>query len=170
MQEIFGRLDEVASLQAAAAGIPFAFPLRSGYRLSSSFGPRGGRLHKGLDLASSLNTPILATADGVVSFSGTQSGYGNVIIIDHTGGYETYYAHLNRRLASVGETVARGDHIGDMGNTGRSTGVHLHYEIRKDGVAVNPMTYGSQAKTGPFHSFIRPDSYRQSGNIWRYPD
>ena len=141
MQDIFGRLDEVSSLQAAASSIPFAFPLRSGYRLSSSFGPRGGRLHKGIDLASSLNTPILSTADGVVRFSGTQSGYGNVVIIDHGDGYETYYAHLNRRRVTVGETIARGDRIGDMGNTGRSTGVHLHYEIRKDGVAVNPMTY-----------------------------
>ena len=141
MQSIFGRLDEVSSLQAAAARIPFAFPLRSGYRLSSTFGPRGGRLHKGIDFASSLNTPILSTADGVVRFSGTQSGYGNVVIIDHGGGFETYYAHLNRRRVVVGETVARGDRIGDMGNTGRSTGVHLHYEIRKDGVAVNPMTY-----------------------------
>ncbi|NOR62969.1 MAG: peptidoglycan DD-metalloendopeptidase family protein, partial [Rhodobacteraceae bacterium] len=102
---------------------------------------RGGRLHKGIDMASSLNTPIYATADGTVQFSGTQSGYGNVVILDHGGGYETYYAHLNRRLVTVGQTISRGDRIALMGNTGRSTGVHLHYEIRKDGVAVNPMTY-----------------------------
>lgn len=141
MQNIFGRLEEVASLQAAAARLPLALPVRSGYRLSSTFGPRGGRLHKGLDFASGLNTPISTTADGVVSFSGTQSGFGNLVIIDHGGGFKTYYAHLNRRRVVEGETVARGDRIGDMGNTGRSTGVHLHYEIRKDGVAVNPMTY-----------------------------
>jgi len=141
VQGIMGKLDELASLNAAASRIPLVNPVHSGYRLSSPFGPRGGRLHKGVDFASSLNTPIYATADGTVNFSGTQSGYGNVVILDHGGGYETYYAHLNRRLVTVGQTISRGDRIALMGNTGRSTGVHLHYEIRKDGVAVNPMTY-----------------------------
>ena len=141
LQGIMIQLDELASLDAAASRIPLVNPLRSGYRLSSPFGPRGGRLHKGLDFASSLNTPIYATADGTVNFSGTQSGYGNVVVLDHGGGYETYYAHLNRRLVTEGQTISRGDRIALMGNTGRSTGVHLHYEIRKDGVAVNPMIY-----------------------------
>ncbi len=141
MQDIFGRLDDIASLQAAAASVPFAFPLRSAYRLTSPFGPRGGRLHKGLDLAGSLNTPVLATADATVYFSGVQSGFGNIVILDHGGGYKTYYAHLNRTRVNVGDRVARGDLIGDMGNSGRSSGVHVHYEIRKDGVSLNPMTY-----------------------------
>ena len=141
VQGILAGLDELASLNAAASRIPLVNPVHSGYRLSSRFGPRGGRLHKGLDFASSLNTPIYATADGTVKFSGTQSGYGNVVVLDHGSGYETYYAHLNRRLVTVGQTISRGDRIALMGNTGRSTGVHLHYEIRKDGVAVNPMTY-----------------------------
>jgi len=141
VQAIFARLDDVSSLNAAAASIPLASPLRSGYRLTSPFGPRGGRLHKGLDMAAGLNTPIYTGADGVVKFSGVQSGFGNIVIIDHGNGYETYYAHLNRRLVTTGQTVSRGDQIAAMGNTGRSSGVHLHYEIRKDGVAVNPMTY-----------------------------
>jgi len=141
VQGIMVKLEELASLNAAASRIPLVNPIRSGYRLSSPFGPRGGRLHKGLDMASSLNTPIYASADATVKFSGTQSGYGNVVVLDHGGGYETYYAHLNRRLVTVGQTISRGDRIALMGNTGRSTGVHLHYEIRKDGVAVNPMTY-----------------------------
>ena len=141
VQTIFARLDDVASLNAAAASIPLVSPLRSGYRLTSPFGPRGGRLHKGLDMASGLNTPIYTGADGVVKFSGVQNGFGNIVIIDHGNGYETYYAHLNRRLVTTGQTVSRGDTIAAMGNTGRSSGVHLHYEIRKDGVAVNPMTY-----------------------------
>ncbi len=140
-QGILAQLDDLASLNAAAARIPLVNPLHSGYRLSSPFGPRGGRLHKGLDMASSLNTPIFASADATVKFSGVQSGYGNVVILDHGGGYETYFAHLNRRLVTAGQTISRGDRIALMGNTGRSTGVHLHYEIRKDGVAVNPMTY-----------------------------
>ncbi len=141
VQGIMAKLDDLASLNAAAARIPLVNPIHSGYRLSSPFGPRGGRLHKGLDMASSLNTPIYASADATVKFSGVQSGYGNVVVLDHGGGYETYYAHLNRRLVTVGQTISRGDRIALMGNTGRSTGVHLHYEIRKDGVAVNPMTY-----------------------------
>lgn len=141
VQGILAKLDELASLNAAASRIPLVNPVRSGYRLSSPFGPRGGRLHKGIDMASSLNTPIYAAADATVKFSGTQSGYGNVVILDHGGGYETYYAHLNRRLVTTGQSISRGDRIALMGNTGRSTGVHLHYEIRKDGVAVNPMTY-----------------------------
>ncbi len=141
VQAIMAKLDKLASLNAAAARIPLVNPLHSGYRLSSPFGPRGGRLHKGIDMASSLNTPIYATADATVKFSGVQRGYGNVVVLDHGGGYETYYAHLNRRLVTVGETISRGDRIALMGNTGRSTGVHLHYEIRKDNVAINPMTY-----------------------------
>ncbi len=141
MQDIFGKLDEIASLQVAAARIPLTFPLRTAYRLSSPFGPRGGRLHKGIDLAGALNSPVLATGDATVFFSGVQNGFGNIVILDHGGGYKTYYAHLNRTRVSVGDRVARGDLIGDMGNSGRSSGVHVHYEIRKDGVSLNPMTY-----------------------------
>jgi len=141
VQGILAKLDDLASLNVAASRVPLVNPLHSGYRLSSPFGPRGGRLHKGIDMASSLNTPVYATADATVKFSGTQRGYGNVVVLDHGGGYETYYAHLNRRLVTVGQTISRGDRIALMGNTGRSTGVHLHYEIRKDNVAVNPMTY-----------------------------
>ncbi len=141
MRDIFTQLDEIASLQAVGARIPFAFPLRSAYRLTSPFGPRGGRLHKGLDLASSLNTPVLATGDATVFFSGVQNGFGNIVILDHGDGYKTYYAHLNRTRVVTGQRVARGDLIGDMGNSGRSTGVHVHYEIRKDGVSINPMTF-----------------------------
>ena len=141
MQDILGGLDEIASLQVAAARIPFTFPLRTAYRLTSPFGPRGGRLHKGLDLAGALNSPVLATGDATVYFSGVQSGFGNIVILDHGNGYKTYYAHLNRTRVNTGDRVARGDLIGDMGNSGRSTGVHVHYEIRKDGVSLNPMTY-----------------------------
>lgn len=141
VQTILAKLDDLATLNAAASRVPLVLPVHSGYRLSSPFGPRGGRLHKGIDMASSLNTPIYATADGTVKFSGVQHGYGNVVVLDHGGGFETYYAHLNRRLVTVGQTVSRGDRIGLMGSTGRSTGTHLHYEIRKDGVAVNPMIY-----------------------------
>ena len=79
-------------------------------------------------------------------FSGWQRGYGKVIKIRHAFGYETVYGHLNRRRVNVGDTVERGDRIGDMGNTGRSTGTHLHYEIRVNGKAVNPAKYIEAAR------------------------
>ncbi|MCL4140565.1 UNVERIFIED_CONTAM: hypothetical protein GTU68_032648 [Idotea baltica] len=92
-------------------------------------------------MAGPRGTPIVATGDGVVTFAGRQSGYGNLVKIRHSQGFETYYAHLNVIRVKNGQRVSRGDRIGDMGNTGRSTGVHLHYEIRIGGKAVNPANY-----------------------------
>ena len=86
-------------------------------------------------------TPIYATADGVVTKAGWASGYGRLIKIKHDFGIETRYAHLSKIRVKVGQKVSRGERIGDMGNTGRSTGTHLHYEIRVNGNAVNPMKY-----------------------------
>lgn len=134
-------LDQVAMLNIAASKLPLAMPVRTAFRYTSGFGPRGGRQHKGVDMAGDRGDPIFATGDGEVTFSGTQSGFGNLVVITHAGGYQTYYAHLNRRRVTVGTRVAQGDRIGDMGTTGRSSGVHLHYEIRTDGVSINPMTY-----------------------------
>ena len=99
------------------------------------------RLHAGQDWGGSRGTPIRATADGTVTFAGRQSGYGNIIIIQHDFGFETRYAHLSSISVSVGQRVSRGDRIGGMGNTGRSTGTHLHYEIRVGGNPINPLTY-----------------------------
>ncbi len=141
IDQLLQGLDQVASLNLAVSSLPLAFPLRTAYRQTSPFGPRGGRIHKGLDLAGARDSPILATGDGVVSFSGVQSGFGNLVIINHANGYQTYYAHMSRSRVTVGTVVARGDRIGDMGNSGRSSGVHLHYEIRADGVSINPMTF-----------------------------
>ena len=86
-------------------------------------------------------TPILATADGVVIHADWLSGYGRLIKIKHEFGIETRYAHLAKIRVKVGQRVSRGDHIGDMGNSGRSTGTHLHYEIRMNGRALNPMKF-----------------------------
>ena len=93
------------------------------------------------DLAGPVGTPILATGDGTVKFAGRQSGYGNVIIIEHALGTETRYGHLSKIRVQAGQKVSRGSQIGDMGNTGRSTGPHLHYEVRVNGNAVNPMSF-----------------------------
>jgi len=109
-------------------------------RISSPFGEvrSGGRRHKGIDLATPEGTPVVATASGQTTFSGWQSAYGNIIIINHGKGLETAYAHLKRCLKRAGEYVRRGDKIGLVGATGNATGPHLHYEVRQDGVPVNP--------------------------------
>ncbi|WP_339834276.1 peptidoglycan DD-metalloendopeptidase family protein [Paenibacillus sp. FSL R7-0272] len=116
----------------------FAWPV-SNATMSSSFGQRWGRQHKGVDLVG--NRDVKSADEGVVTFAGQKSGYGNVIIINHRNGYETLYGHLDSISVDVGQVVEKGDSIGVMGNTGRSTGTHLHFEILKNGTAENPMTY-----------------------------
>lgn len=119
----------------------FANPSRG--RLSSRFGMRWGSMHKGIDIANSIGTPIYAADGGVVTFSGKNGSFGNLIIINHENGYETYYAHCSKLLVSKGERVYKGQHIANVGNTGRSTGPHLHFEVRKNGTPVNPLSYVS---------------------------
>jgi murein DD-endopeptidase MepM/ murein hydrolase activator NlpD len=139
-------------MRIGASNIPFAMPVLDPYRFTSGFGyrsdpkGRGRRMHAGLDLAGPKNTPIHATADGIVISAGTESGYGRVVRIRHALGFETVYAHQTKLLVEVGQKVSRGEVIGAMGSTGRSTGVHLHYEVRLDGRPVNPMTYLEAAK------------------------
>jgi len=116
-------------------------------RISSRFGyresPFTGKLefHNGLDIAHGRNTEILATAHGCISFVGETRGFGKLIMIDHGHGVTTRYAHLERILKKRGDMVRRGETIATMGNTGRSTGTHLHYEVRLKGVPVNPQKY-----------------------------
>jgi murein DD-endopeptidase MepM/ murein hydrolase activator NlpD len=100
-----------------------------------------GGAHSGIDLAASEGREVRATASGVVKFAGWDDYYGNLIVIDHKNGCETYYGHNSKLRVSKDETVKRGQVIALSGNTGRSTAPHLHYEIRKDGVAVNPKSY-----------------------------
>jgi murein DD-endopeptidase MepM/ murein hydrolase activator NlpD len=138
---ILDRLDRINLYRIAAERAPFVLPVRDSYRMTSGFGTRWGRLHAGLDFAAPIGTPIYATADGVVTEAGWSSGYGRMIKIQHEFGIETRYAHLNAIRVDVGQRVSRGERIGDMGNSGRSTGPHLHYEIRVGGQAVNPMIY-----------------------------
>ncbi len=107
-------------------------------RVTSEFGMRRGRPHKGIDIANRSGTPIYAALDGVVVFSGVQRGYGNVILIEHPDFVMTVYAHNERNLVSVGQRVSRGQHIANMGSTGNSTGPHLHFEYRVKGTAINP--------------------------------
>lgn len=126
--------------------IPSRMPLDDAM-LTSSFGMRthpvlgGRRSHKGIDLAAPTGTPVYATADGLVQMAEWYSSYGNYIQIGHGNEMETRYAHLSRIVATEGSWVKKGDLIGYVGSTGRSTGPHLHYEIRIAGVAVNPVPY-----------------------------
>ncbi|OPJ55422.1 peptidoglycan DD-metalloendopeptidase family protein [Alkalithermobacter paradoxus] len=110
-------------------------------RLTSRFGPRWGRMHEGIDVAGPIGTPIAAADGGVVTFAGVQGSYGKLVIINHENGYTTYYAHCNTINVRVGQRVSRGQVIATIGNTGRSTGPHLHFEVRKNGTPVNPLKH-----------------------------
>ena len=143
---ILNQMDRLNLYRIAAQKAPFASPLRDPFRFTSGFGYRWGRLHAGTDFAAPHGTPIYSTADGVVVHAGWQSGYGRLVKIQHEFGIETRYAHQSKIRVKVGQRVSRGDRIGDMGNTGRSTGTHLHYEVRVGGKPVNPMIYIKAAK------------------------
>ncbi len=140
-------LDKMNLYRLAAFEVPFMIPLKTAYRFTSGFGTRddpmgrGNRMHEGQDLAGAYGSPVYATADGVVTYAGWENGYGRLIKIRHAFGIETRYAHLSQIRVNVGDKVSRGERIGDMGNSGRSTGTHLHYEVHIDGRAVNPMTF-----------------------------
>ena len=138
---ILNDLDEMNIYRIAVEKIPFANPLKSAYRYTSGYGRRWGRMHYGTDFAAPHGTPIYASADGVVVHAGWASGYGRLVKIKHEFGYEPRFGHLSKIRVKVGQKVSRGERIGDMGNTGRSTGTHLHYEIRINGNAINPMKY-----------------------------
>lgn len=136
-------LEYMTSLENALSSIPSSMPAAS-YTLSSSFGYRrdpingSGAMHNGLDFKAAHGTPILAAADGVITKAGWMGGYGKTIEITHGNGLMTRYAHMSRLEANVGQKVERGAQIGRMGSTGRSTGTHLHFEVRNNGRAINP--------------------------------
>nr|WP_155151861.1 MULTISPECIES: M23 family metallopeptidase [Alphaproteobacteria] len=146
------QMDQLNLYRIAAEKAPFASPVRAAVRFTSGFGTRrdpktgGRRMHNGADFAGATGTDIFATADGVVTHAGWQSGFGRLVKIKHAFGIETLYAHNTKIRVKVGQRVSRGDHIADMGSTGRSTGTHLHYEVRVNGKPVNPMTYIKAAR------------------------
>jgi murein DD-endopeptidase MepM/ murein hydrolase activator NlpD len=125
---------------------PSGWPVLSGY-ISSKFGyrkhpiRRRAHFHSGVDFASKRGTPVIAVADGMVAFSGWQSGYGRLVEVRHMDGLKTRYAHNQKNLVKKGEMVKKGQTIAKLGSTGRSTGPHVHFEVRKNGKAVNPLKY-----------------------------
>lgn len=120
----------------------FMHPLNGGGRISSEYGSRWGSYHRGMDIAASAGTPIYAAASGTVIYSGyNNGGFGNLVMIDHGNGYQTYYAHNSKNVAQVGQKVSKGQKIAVVGSTGNSTGNHVHFEIRKNGTPINPYSY-----------------------------
>ncbi|MDY8110633.1 M23 family metallopeptidase [Fulvimarina sp. 2208YS6-2-32] len=144
--ELDSALDHLEGLRGLSEGLPFEEPM-SGKLMSSRFGIRSdpflGRraLHAGIDYAVRTGTPIRSTASGTVLRAGSAGGYGNLVEIDHGNGLTTRFGHMSRIDVSIGETVERGATIGAVGSTGRSTGPHLHYEIRRNGQAIDPMRF-----------------------------
>jgi len=150
-RQLFTTWRQLDQLEASAASIPSARPIELSVNFTSGYGVRSdpfrgsAAMHAGIDLAGPIGTPIYATADGVVARSEWNAGgYGNLVELNHGQGIQTRYGHLSQRMAQPGQRVRRGQLIGLMGSTGRSTGSHLHYEVRIDGRAVNPIPFMQQ--------------------------
>ena len=146
-KQLFTNWKKLDTLQDGAIAVPSDKPVKTG-AFTSGYGVRSdpfqGRsaMHAGIDLSGPVGTPIYATADGLITTAGYNSGgYGNLVKIDHGRGIETRYGHLSKMSVYAGQRVKRGEMIGRMGSTGRSTGSHLHYEVRIDGRAVNPVPF-----------------------------
>ena len=139
------------SWQSATAMQPSLWPVDG--RLMSGFGKREdpfsgeGAMHKGVDLSAPMGTQVRATADGVVIFAEPYSGYGKLVVVDHGGGIQTFYAHLSKFYVTAGNEVHRGEPIGLVGMTGRVTAPHLHYEVHINGVPMNPYRWLEHAGT-----------------------
>jgi murein DD-endopeptidase MepM/ murein hydrolase activator NlpD len=123
-----------------AATVPSGWPLPGDVGVvSSSFGaPRGRSTHQGVDFRAPRGTKVIATADGVVSFAGRSGDYGRMVVLDHGNGWETRYAHLHRIKVEKGDRIRRGRKLGTVGHSGNADGNHLHYEVRRGGVPINP--------------------------------
>jgi murein DD-endopeptidase MepM/ murein hydrolase activator NlpD len=145
-KQLFMSWKKLDQLETGTIAIPSTQPVK-GSNFTSGYGVRAdpfrGRaaMHAGIDLAAPLGTPIYATADAVVERSEWANGYGNLVELSHGRGIQTRYGHLSKSMVRAGQRVKRGDLIALMGSTGRSTGSHLHYEVRIDGKAVNPIPF-----------------------------
>jgi len=134
------RDDRPAASDLPHGASPFVWPVPDGV-LFSDFGPRGETHHDGIDISSPVGTPVRAARDGRVIYADSLRGYGNLIILEHDGGYATVYAHNRTNRAAPGDEVRQGEVIAEVGDTGTASGPNLHFEIRKDNVARNPRFY-----------------------------
>ncbi|MBW3602803.1 MAG: M23 family metallopeptidase, partial [Actinobacteria bacterium] len=135
------RADRSTRLPAGATTADGGWTWPASGPLTSGFGMRWGSLHGGIDVGAPEGAPIVAASDGVVRSAGYESGYGNMVVVDHGGGITTAYAHQSSIATAVGAHVGAGDHIGSVGSTGNVTGPHLHFEVRVGGSPVDPMGY-----------------------------
>ncbi|MBC7387410.1 MAG: peptidoglycan DD-metalloendopeptidase family protein [Cryobacterium sp.] len=144
-QNLQDQYEHLVDQKTFLAALPTRKPVIGYYTngFGTRYAPFGGKLkmHEGLDIANHPGTPIKATADGVVTFSNTKAGYGQTVIVDHGYGLQTWYAHTRKILVKSGQKVRRGDTIALLGSSGRSTGPHCHYEVRVNGIPVDPLSY-----------------------------
>ncbi|MCB9093730.1 MAG: M23 family metallopeptidase [Halobacteriovoraceae bacterium] len=134
-------IDSNSSLMSFSGSGEYLWPLPYHNTITSYYGWRKRRHHDGIDISAPQGTPIVASRDGLVIYSGKMRGYGKVIIVRHDDGYHTVYAHNSRNIADKGDRVDRGQVIAKVGSTGRATGNHLHFEVRKENSPTDPLKY-----------------------------
>jgi murein DD-endopeptidase MepM/ murein hydrolase activator NlpD len=141
------RLD-ILRLSSIPSGLPVNGYISDGYGMRRNpFSGEGRETHEGLDIAVDFGTPVTSTADGLVIYAAPHAGYGNLVILYHSNGITTRYGHLSRITVETGQRVKRGDQIGHAGSTGRSTGPHVHYEIRENDQPLDPARYAGQPRS-----------------------
>jgi murein DD-endopeptidase MepM/ murein hydrolase activator NlpD len=138
---------DILRLASIPRGLPVSGYVTDGFGMRRNpFNGEGREVHEGLDIAVDFGTPVTATADGLVIYASPHAGYGNLVIVYHSNGITTRYAHLSRITVEAGQRVSRNDQVGNAGSTGRSTGPHVHYEIRENDQSVDPLRYTGQTQ------------------------
>jgi len=138
---------DILRLASIPRGLPVNGYVTDGFGMRRNpFNGEGREVHEGLDIAVDFGTPVTSTADGLVIYAAPHAGYGNLVIVYHSNGITTRYGHLSRIAVEAGQRVRRSDQIGNAGSTGRSTGPHVHYEIRENDQSVDPLRYASQTQ------------------------
>lgn len=138
---------DILRLASIPRGLPVNGYVTDGFGMRRNpFNGEGREVHEGLDIAVDFGTPVTATADGLVIYAAPHAGYGNLVIVYHSNGITTRYGHLSRISVEAGQRVKRSDQIGNAGSTGRSTGPHVHYEIRENDQSVDPLRYAGQTQ------------------------
>jgi murein DD-endopeptidase MepM/ murein hydrolase activator NlpD len=139
---------DILRLASIPRGLPVNGYITDGFGMRRNpFNGEGREVHEGLDIAVDFGTPVASTADGLVIYAAPHAGYGNLVIVYHSNGITTRYGHLSRISIEAGQRVKRGDQIGNVGSTGRSTGPHVHYEIRENDQPVDPQRYAGQTQS-----------------------
>jgi len=138
---------DILRLASIPRGLPVSGYVTDGFGMRRNpFNGEGSEVHEGLDIAVDFGTPVTATADGLVIYAAPHAGYGNLVIVYHSNGITTRYGHLSRIAVEAGQRVKRSDQVGNAGSTGRSTGPHVHYEIRENDQSVDPLRYADQTQ------------------------